>query len=657
MHPDGNSRPWRPVAYLILSLAALLVLSVLLQGGIIFLGVTASVVVVIAGIAMFVRSLAVTGALITIAGVVLTYFVFFHFIGARIVVLDIACAVFATALAIVVGKRRKETDTPRFHVTRLSPRIVLLNGLFFWLLISAADAIRPAASWHDSNAPLDPAVNPLHPITVTFSGGGYRAALFHAGVMQVLGHQALLPQAVASVSGGSIFSSFYVRGGSPTEFRNLVVEHAFNLKRRLFDAQTIIPVLSSYHIASTRFRVLPFAGYSRTMAQAGMLDAIFLNASTMDSLRGQRIELMICTTDLEGQRMLGFTPYGYIEQPIRPAQARTHFANPISDNWQSALPPHFASYADTQLPSSMRLSEIVAASGAFPGAFTPVRLGATAAIPQGVLLVDGGVGDNLGLTLASGAAELGGIKRLAEANQLPEVNDQYRQELAGQPLSHWQSKLIIVSDGSEIAPASDPETGLSQIGRAIDTIYANTGGEATVGHTQPDVPIPPAILLTPRIFVPDISAKEVEQARTEAIRLQYGVPGVGPLTLTPTGQLPNRISFGESFNDAMLDFMSASGHMPTDATVNMAITRDILRQKGTFVNGNWTNATFLPGTPEAHLYELVRAELLRCELAFIRTSTLQDGISQQDADAIFTLGQYVAYLNLPYIRAQLAGGK
>lgn len=70
----------------------------------------------------------------------------------------------------------------------------------------------------------------------------------------------------------------------------------------------------------------------------------------------------------------------------------------------------------------MRVSELVAASGAFPGAFTPVRIDATEALPHGILLVDGGVGDNLGLTLASAASELAAIKRLASANQLPDIN-------------------------------------------------------------------------------------------------------------------------------------------------------------------------------------------------------------------------------------------
>lgn len=214
--------------------------------------------------------------------------------------------------------------------------------------------------------------------------------------------------------------------------------------------------------------------------------------------------------------------------------------------------------------------------------------------------------------------------------------------------------MIIVSDGSEIAPSSDPTSGLSQIGRAIDTIYANTGGEASIGDTQPEVPIPAAILLTPRIFVPDISQKDIEHPNVDAITLQYGVPGIGPLLLTPPGTLPNRITFAESFADTMLDFMAEHGHMPTFAAVDMTITRMVLKQKGIFVNGKWNNANFLPNSLEAHLYELMRAELLRCELAFIRTSTLQDGISPQDADAIYILGQYVAYLNLPYIRAQLA---
>jgi hypothetical protein len=126
------------------------------------------------------------------------------------------------------------------------------------------------------------------------------------------------------------------------------------------------------------------------------------------------------------------------------------------------------------------------------------------------------------------------------------------------------------------------------------------------------------------------------------------------LTITPPGHLPNRISFTESFTDPMLDFMSEKDHMPVSARMDMSLTRRVLRRKGIFVDGKWHDPRFLPNSPEAHLFDLVRGELLRCELAFIRTSTLQDKIAPQDANAIFTLGEYIAYLNIPYIRTELA---
>jgi hypothetical protein len=132
---------WRPIVYLAAALTSFLVLSVLLQGGIVFLIVTAVVVALVLGIALFVRSLAVTGALVTMAGIALLYYLFFHFIGTKVIAADITCAVLATSLAIVLGRRRLGEEKPLFHITCLSPRIIALNALFFWLLISVADAL------------------------------------------------------------------------------------------------------------------------------------------------------------------------------------------------------------------------------------------------------------------------------------------------------------------------------------------------------------------------------------------------------------------------------------------------------------------------------------------------------------------------------------
>jgi hypothetical protein len=79
------SRPWRPLLYIVAALAALLIFSVLLQGGFVFLLVTGAIAAAVIAIALKVRSLAVMGAVVTIAGIAFTDFLFFRFIGIRIV--------------------------------------------------------------------------------------------------------------------------------------------------------------------------------------------------------------------------------------------------------------------------------------------------------------------------------------------------------------------------------------------------------------------------------------------------------------------------------------------------------------------------------------------------------------------------------------------
>lgn len=55
-------------------------------------------------------------------------------------------------------------------------------------------------------------------VGLALSGGGYRAALMHAGVLEAFEHFGLVPANIGTVSGGSIIGSYYVSGGRPREF-------------------------------------------------------------------------------------------------------------------------------------------------------------------------------------------------------------------------------------------------------------------------------------------------------------------------------------------------------------------------------------------------------------------------------------------------------
>lgn len=592
--------------------------------------------------------------------IVLSITGFFYFIGPAHLWLDLCCASGSIlAVPLIAFLRRRRTGGTGLVLgwkTYVTPKTAVVSIIIFWLSISLADYLYPFRPYRAGANPaaVKAIVDRNTHLAIAFSGGGYRAGLFHAGIISVLDASGIRPQAISSVSGGSIFASFYAVGGTPDEFRELVQQHAFNLKRQLFDAQTLLHLVATTKVFGTRFTLLPIAEYTRTMAEADMLDRIFLDEKTFKSLRQDRPELMLCTTDLLGQRMMGFTGRGVIIQPISVAQERSHFSNPVKFDWGKPAPPQFSYYEDVGLSEDERLSRLVAASGAFPGAFKPYRILPSIASKHGLLLVDGGLGDNLGLTLASGAAELAQYSELARRKQLKGVMDSNEEEYGRWPLGNWRVGLVISSDGSELAPGTTPKSGIAEISRAIDVIYATTGGDASEGQIDPLVHDPSAILLSPRLFVPSIEKTDMtqEQAWSNAVDLWFGdemvfapdPPSVPGSPLAP----PPRITFMKSFDLNVLSFMAKEMPRPQGERLTDLLSK--LASNGTYVNGVWNHPHWTKGTPEREVYELVEQELFRCTKAFIRTSTLEDDVPKDDVQAIYLLGQYVALVDLPYIR-------
>jgi hypothetical protein len=96
---------------------------------------------------------------------------------------------------------------------RLSPGVLALAALAVWAAVSAADAWFEAHTLPRRGTVLQPpgmpaAHAPLR-VGLALSGGGYRAALVHAGVVDALGELGLPVNHLSSVSGGSIIGSFF----------------------------------------------------------------------------------------------------------------------------------------------------------------------------------------------------------------------------------------------------------------------------------------------------------------------------------------------------------------------------------------------------------------------------------------------------------------
>lgn len=269
-------------------------------------------------------------------------------------------------------------------------------------------------------------------VGLALSGGGFRASLYHIGVLARLAELGVLSQVevISCVSGGSIIGARYylevrrlLRRKTddeigPEDYVQIVrdIEAAFleamkrNIRTRLFADRRAI----------SRARREP--GYSRT-ERLGELFEEHLYSDVDDELRGRAR----CMDDLF------IDPAGWDAPPAAKGEAPRRF-DPRFDNfrrknkvpilvlnatnlntghtwqftaaWMGEVPgAHDAEIGGTELlgyvrytkENRIRLGRAVAASACVPGLFDPVVLeGALAGGPDAVHLADGGVYDNQG---------------------------------------------------------------------------------------------------------------------------------------------------------------------------------------------------------------------------------------------------------------------
>lgn len=113
-------------------------------------------------------------------------------------------------------------------------------ALSCWIVLSGLDVVFEARHLPlRGNIAAPSAMRPEHAglrVAVALSGGGYRAALVHAGVLDELSRLGVPVTNLSSVSGGSIIAAFVSRGGDPEDFVGAVREGRFRFKRELFSA-------------------------------------------------------------------------------------------------------------------------------------------------------------------------------------------------------------------------------------------------------------------------------------------------------------------------------------------------------------------------------------------------------------------------------------
>ena len=218
------------------------------------------------------------------------------------------------------------------------------------------------------------------PLAVCFSGGGFRAMLFHLGVVRALRDAGLLSvdviRNIFSVSGGSILAAHLVLNWDryTADKENTFRECAMELIRF---AQSDVRgrILRRW----LTLGLLPF--YGRTRQLARFYDRLYGGALLASLSASDRPQLHILATNMISGQACFFSSSGI----TRIAGAQT-------------MP--------TLSASALRIGDAVAASSAFPPMFPPLRLTAKkqgwneADAPSEMRLTDGGVFDNTGVRAA-----------------------------------------------------------------------------------------------------------------------------------------------------------------------------------------------------------------------------------------------------------------
>jgi predicted acylesterase/phospholipase RssA len=227
-------------------------------------------------------------------------------------------------------------------------------------------------------------------IGLALSGGGFRATLFHLGMIRFLREANILPAVthITSVSGGSILAAHLVLNwarytDSLKEFDAAAAELI-----RFVQLDVRNRVVRRYPLALPlrALRRLTFRHPCRQLTRTGLLEyhyEQFLYGDTCLFQLPQRPRLHILATNLSEGCLCAFTRDGLLMQRRRPGQ-RFHF-----DHIHAGM---------ATVPMA------VTASSAFPGFFPPLELrgqdiGADPGQLDRAAFTDGGVYDNLGVRM------------------------------------------------------------------------------------------------------------------------------------------------------------------------------------------------------------------------------------------------------------------
>jgi len=230
----------------------------------------------------------------------------------------------------------------------------------------------------------------MHRLGLALSGGGFRATLYHLGVVRFLRDAEILPKVthMTTVSGGSILGAHLALNwerycGSEEEFdaaaQEVVRFVQLDVRNRIVRR---FPLASSFNTLRRLFRL----GSDRQLTRPGLLEKHyqqFLYGETSLFQLPEQPQLHMLATNLSEGRLCSFNREGLLRQRRTPGR-RDRF-----ERVRLGL---------ATVPMA------VAASSAFPGFFPPLELrswdvGADEGEFSRQAFTDGGVFDNLGLRM------------------------------------------------------------------------------------------------------------------------------------------------------------------------------------------------------------------------------------------------------------------
>lgn len=538
----------------------------------------------------------------------------------------------------------------------------LLMVLFAWLLLSAITIFRTTSLPVDPDrfTRLGPAASPVAShaerwddlrIGLALSGGGYRAAVFHAGVLQALEDLGLRVDNLATVSGGSIVGAYYAVGGDPADFVESVAAGRFDLKRQLLVFHHAVPLVFPARVPGSDVELLPVADFDRLDVQRRLLRRMLFSKSTLggglsaEEPRLGQPHLMIAVTDLTYGFQIGLLPDGILKL----GEGRSGWDAYRGD----AL----------QVEPELSLAERVAISGAFPVAFPPrsIRLKidpieATGRGWRDLLLVDGGVRDNLGYHL------------LLAAHSLADGQDPDPELAPYRMPAHWDLDAILVSDGgAALGVLEEPTGGPGVLGRLFDVanlefVFPPAPDSACQLHlSHPPTFSPGRLLLRPD---QQFNLKNDPPGRASVERkwsLHFD-PALypEPVLRRIMALLPGVP--GEEARSTLDQYLREWGR---HRTTGRPWARSVARaRQSTACRGaeGLSPATpgdrpeLLPGVCEALALRALLKEALDPDLEVFRsTSTLEDRLAPEVAAALERLGQVLVYLQWPALESRLDG--